>query len=91
MFYVQYFSKCGSIHYATIATKKDPKNPSAKLSMGYGFVRYKWKADAERALKTLQMTVLQGKTLELKRSERTLTYVNTFILNFLGLQYLKNY
>ncbi|XP_031835387.2 putative RNA-binding protein 19 isoform X1 [Nomia melanderi] len=68
-----YFSKCGPIHYATIATKKDPKNPSAKLSMGYGFVRYKWKADAERALKTLQMTVLQGKTLELKRSERTLT------------------
>ncbi|XP_017877575.1 probable RNA-binding protein 19 [Ceratina calcarata] len=69
----EYFGKCGPLHYATIATKKDPKNPGGKLSMGYGFVRYKWKADADRALKTLQMTVLNGKTLELKRSERTLT------------------
>lgn len=42
--------------------------------MGYGFVRYKRKTDADRALKVLQMTVLDGKTLELKRSERTLTY-----------------
>lgn len=46
--------------------------------MGYGFVRYKRKADADRALKVLQMTVLDGKTLELKRSERTLTYVYNF-------------
>ncbi|XP_076242891.1 putative RNA-binding protein 19 isoform X2 [Calliopsis andreniformis] len=68
-----YFSKCGPVHYATIATKKDPKNPGTKLSMGYGFVRYTRKADAERALKVLQMTVLEGKTLELKRSERTLS------------------
>ena len=40
--------------------------------MGYGFVRYKFKADAEKALKQLQMTTYDGKTLELKRSERTL-------------------
>ncbi|KAG8037374.1 hypothetical protein G9C98_005584 [Cotesia typhae] len=68
----EYFSKCGRIHYATVATKKDPKNPGEKLSMGYGFVRYKYKADADRALKELQMTLLEGKTLELKRSQRTL-------------------
>ena len=68
-----YFSKCGPLHYASIATKKDVKNPGGKLSMGYGFVRYKRKADADRALKVLQMTVLDGKSLELKRSERTLT------------------
>ncbi|XP_050579590.1 probable RNA-binding protein 19 isoform X2 [Bombus affinis] len=68
-----YFGKCGALHYVSIATKKDPKNPGAKLSMGYGFVRYKRKVDADRALKVLQMTVLEGKTLELKRSERTLT------------------
>ncbi|CAD1479371.1 unnamed protein product, partial [Heterotrigona itama] len=68
-----YFGKCGAVHYATIATKKDPKNPGAKLSMGYGFVRYKRKVDADRALKVLQMTVFDGKTLELKRSERMLT------------------
>lgn len=34
------------------------------------------KADADRALKTLQMTVLDGKSLELKRTEKILeTYV----------------
>ncbi|XP_015191541.1 PREDICTED: probable RNA-binding protein 19 [Polistes dominula] len=68
----EYFAKCGPIHYAMIATKKDLSNPGGKLSMGYGFVRYKYQHDANRALKTLQMTVLDGKTLELKRSERTL-------------------
>lgn len=67
-----HFKRCGQLHYATVATKKDPKNPSAKLSMGYGFVRYKYKVHAERALKELQMTDLDGKTIELKRSERTL-------------------
>jgi len=50
----------------------DPENPAKKLSMGYGFIRYKRKADADYALKTLQMSVLDGKCLELKRSERTL-------------------
>ncbi|EFN75799.1 Probable RNA-binding protein 19 [Harpegnathos saltator] len=68
-----YFSKCGRLHYVMIATKKDPKNPGNNLSMGYGFVRYKRKYDADRALKTLQMSVLDGKSLELKRSERILT------------------
>lgn len=67
-----YFGKCGVVHYVTITTKKDPENPAKKLSMGYGFVRYKRKHDADRALKTLQMSVLDGKSLELKRSERTL-------------------
>ncbi|KAK0097935.1 hypothetical protein PV326_012614 [Microctonus aethiopoides] len=68
----KYFSKCGAVHYANVATKKDPNNPGEKLSMGYGFVRYKYKMDTDRALKQLQMTELEGKTLELKRSERTL-------------------
>ncbi|XP_077267436.1 putative RNA-binding protein 19 [Temnothorax americanus] len=67
-----YFGKCGPLHYVTIATKKDPENAAKKLSMGYGFIRYKRKLDADRALKTLQMSVLDGKSLELKRSERTL-------------------
>ncbi|XP_011500758.1 PREDICTED: probable RNA-binding protein 19 [Ceratosolen solmsi marchali] len=68
----KYFSKCGPLHYANISMKKDPNNPGKKLSMGYGFVRYKLKVDAERALKELQMRSLDGKSLELKRSERTL-------------------
>ncbi|XP_033210187.1 probable RNA-binding protein 19 [Belonocnema kinseyi] len=68
----KHFSRCGPLHYATVAMKKDPNNLSAKLSMGYGFVRYKYKVHTDRALKELQMTNLDGKTLELKRSERTL-------------------
>ncbi|XP_011866993.1 PREDICTED: probable RNA-binding protein 19 [Vollenhovia emeryi] len=67
-----YFGKCGPLHYVTIATKKNPENPAEKLSMGYGFIRFKRKLDADRALKTLQMSVLDGKSIELKRSERTL-------------------
>ncbi|XP_001605134.2 probable RNA-binding protein 19 [Nasonia vitripennis] len=68
----KHFSKCGKLHYASVSTKKDPKNPGNKLSMGYGFVRYKFKSDCERALKELQTSNLDGKTLDLKRSERTL-------------------
>ncbi|KAF7990450.1 hypothetical protein HCN44_000255 [Aphidius gifuensis] len=69
----EYFSKCGPLQYATVAKKKDPQNPGEKLSMGYAFVRYKCKADADKALKDLQNTEFDGRTLELKRSERTLT------------------
>lgn len=54
----------------TIARKKDPKTPGQFLSMGYGFVQYYKKEDANEALKMLQVTTLDGKSLELKRSER---------------------
>lgn len=57
--------------YATVATKKDPNNPGGKLSMGYGFVQFYLKKHADEALKTLQQSTLDGKSLELKRSERT--------------------
>ncbi|CAH2096088.1 unnamed protein product [Euphydryas editha] len=66
----EHFSSCGKIHSVTIAKKKDPKNPGQFLSMGYGFVQYlKWEHTNE-ALKELQSSILDGKTLELKRSER---------------------
>ncbi|KAK9877154.1 hypothetical protein WA026_016897 [Henosepilachna vigintioctopunctata] len=68
----KHFTNCGKIHYASIATKKDKNNPSVTLSMGYGFVRFKTKDAADKALKSMQQTVLDGKSLELKRSERTL-------------------
>ncbi|KAL3284900.1 hypothetical protein HHI36_019035 [Cryptolaemus montrouzieri] len=68
----KHFENCGKIHYATVATKKDKNNPGSILSMGYGFVRFKTKAATDKALKTLQQSVLDGKSLELKRSERTL-------------------
>ncbi|CAH1966721.1 unnamed protein product [Acanthoscelides obtectus] len=68
----KHFEGCGKIHYANLATKKDKSDPKNKLSMGYGFVRYVHKQSADKALKKLQQSVLDGKSLELKRSERTL-------------------
>ncbi|XP_072949367.1 probable RNA-binding protein 19 [Epargyreus clarus] len=65
-----HFAVCGKLHSVTIAKKKDPKNPGQFLSMGYGFVQYYKSQHANEALKLLQNTTLDGKTLELKRSER---------------------
>lgn len=67
----KHFAKCGKIKYATVATKNNPQKPGEKLSMGYGFVRFMREADAEEALKKLQFSELDGKSLELKRSERS--------------------
>ncbi|XP_023938521.2 probable RNA-binding protein 19 [Bicyclus anynana] len=66
----EHFSGCGNIHSVTIAKKKDPKNPGKMLSMGYGFVQFVKKEHANEALKELQSSTLDGKSLELKRSER---------------------
>ncbi|CAG4987162.1 unnamed protein product [Parnassius apollo] len=66
----EHFRKCGKIHSVIIAKKKDPKNPGQFLSMGYGFVQFYRKEQATEALKLLQSSNLDGKTLELKRSER---------------------
>nr|CAD7428958.1 unnamed protein product [Timema monikensis] len=68
----EHFKKCGPIHYVTVALKKDPKKPGELLSMGYGFIQFKKKASADKALKTLQQSVLEGFSVELKRSNRTL-------------------
>lgn len=66
----EHFAGCGRIYSVTIAKKKDPKNPGHFLSMGYGFIQYIRKEHANEALKELQSSTLDGKTLELKRSER---------------------
>lgn len=67
----EHFSKCGNIVSATVAEKKDPKNPNSKLSMGYGFVEFSSKDSADAALRDLQFSKLDNHTLELKRSNRT--------------------
>ncbi|XP_068633002.1 probable RNA-binding protein 19 [Battus philenor] len=66
----EHFRSCGKIHNVIVAKKKDPKNPGKFLSMGYGFVQFYKKTQANEALKSLQSSILDGKTLELKRSER---------------------
>ncbi|XP_017770776.1 PREDICTED: probable RNA-binding protein 19 [Nicrophorus vespilloides] len=69
----KHFASCGKISYANVVTKKDLNDPTKKLSMGYGFVRFYHKESINKALKNLQQSVLDGKSLELKRSERTLS------------------
>ncbi|KAI4470082.1 rna binding protein [Holotrichia oblita] len=68
----KHFESCGKVYYATVATKKDKNDPSKRLSMGYGFVQFMYKSGINKALKMLQQSDLDGKSLELKRSERTL-------------------
>lgn len=50
-------------------------DPQQQLSMGFGFVQFIHKSSADAALKNLQQSQLDGKSLELKRSERTLKFV----------------
>lgn len=40
--------------------------------MGYGFVQFYKMRSLENALKTLQQSILDGHSIELKRSNRTL-------------------
>ena len=71
-----HFQTCGKIFSVTIATKKNTKTDQF-LSMGYGFVTFLLKSSAEKALKTLQLSRLQGHCLELKRSNRANTNKDT--------------
>ncbi len=63
-----HFAKCGQIHSATIAYKKD--TGKGLLSMGYGFVQFVYKKSAQKALKEMQHSLLDGHSLELKISNR---------------------
>ena len=75
LFCVQHFKTCGPIHEVSVAMKKDPKNPQQLISLGYGFIQFKKRADSEKALKTLQHSVLNEHAIELKCSNRTVKYV----------------
>jgi multiple RNA-binding domain-containing protein 1 len=72
---VQHFKKCGPIHDVSVAKKKDLKDPRKLISLGYGFIQFKKRASTEKALKTLQQSVLNEHAIELKRSNRTVKYV----------------
>lgn len=68
-----HFKHIGKIHTVQVARKKDPENPQNKISLGYGFIQFKKRVSTERALKLMQMTNIDGNTVELKRSDRTLS------------------
>ena len=64
------FSKVGIVKKAEIARKRNMKNPTHPLSMGFGFVEFSSEQAAQQALKELQHTELDGHKLELKISHR---------------------
>ncbi|KAL9480052.1 hypothetical protein ACSS6W_004838 [Trichoderma asperelloides] len=55
---------------ARVKTKIDPKKPGQTLSMGFGFVEFRSKSQAQVALKTMDGYVLDGHTLGVKASHR---------------------
>ncbi|WDK11174.1 RNA recognition domain-containing protein [Colletotrichum graminicola] len=55
---------------ARVKTKMDPKKPGQVLSMGFGFVIFKTKEQAQAALKTMDGFVLEGHTLAVKGSHK---------------------
>ncbi|CAN3371506.1 hypothetical protein DIURU_000202 [Diutina rugosa] len=60
-----------------VKTKPNPKDTSKPLSMGYGFVEFRTKDQAETAIKTLDGYVLQGHRIQLKLSHRPGTQTDT--------------
>lgn len=62
----RHFEPCGPIFSATVAQKKDSKNPGKFLSMGYGFIQFMTKKATVIALKEMQNSTLDGHVIELK-------------------------
>lgn len=68
----QHFKHIGRIHHIQVAMKKDPDDPKSRIPLGYGFIQFKLQKDTEKALKIMQITNIDGNSVELKRSDRTL-------------------
>ena len=64
------FSKTGGIKNVSVARKRNMKDPSQPLSMGFGFVEFSSPESAKQAVKDLQNHELSGHKLELKLSHR---------------------
>ena len=64
------FSKIGNVKNVSVARKRDMKDPSQPLSMGFGFVEFSSPESAKQAVKDLQNHELSGHKLELKLSHR---------------------
>ncbi|RDA92896.1 hypothetical protein CP533_3844 [Ophiocordyceps camponoti-saundersi (nom. inval.)] len=57
---------------ARVKTKADPKKPGQTLSMGFGFVEFRSKAQAQAAIEALDGFVLDGHALVIRASHRGL-------------------
>ena len=60
------FEAIGPVRSVKIARKKNLKDPSRPLSMGFGFVEFGSREDAVRAIGSLQGTTVDGHALTLK-------------------------
>ena len=56
--------------FSRVQTKPDPKRPGERLSMGYGFVGFKTRQEAQKALGGLEGFEIDGKALEVKFAQR---------------------
>ncbi|VDP09764.1 unnamed protein product [Soboliphyme baturini] len=68
--FAKHFERIGPLVYATVAKKSNPAKAGELLSMGYGFVQFRKSVDASRALKELQNSTIDGRSITLKFSER---------------------
>ena len=64
------FSSLPSFVFARVSTKPDPKNAAGRLSMGFGFLGFKTRDAAAKALKGLKGYKLDGHELEVKFAQR---------------------
>ncbi|XP_052894903.1 probable RNA-binding protein 19 [Anopheles moucheti] len=71
------FRKVGAIHSVQVVRTKDLSGSGRNESRGYGFIQFKRRQAAEYALKNLQSVELDGRTVELVRSDRTLRTAET--------------
>lgn len=64
------FKNLEGFQVAQVKTKANPKKPGSYLSMGFGFIEFKTKENANVALKVMEGYVLDGHKLQLKISHR---------------------
>ncbi|POS80467.1 RNA recognition domain-containing protein [Diaporthe helianthi] len=64
------FKPLGGFVKAQVKTKTDPKKPGQVLSMGFGFVHFRSKAQAEAAVRAMNGFVLDKHTLAVKASHK---------------------
>ncbi|KAI3395105.1 hypothetical protein diail_1785 [Diaporthe ilicicola] len=64
------FESLNGFVHAQVKTKTDPKKPGQVLSMGFGFVHFRSKVQAEAAVKAMNGFVLDNHTLAVKASHK---------------------
>ncbi|CCF55986.1 hypothetical protein KAFR_0A05510 [Kazachstania africana CBS 2517] len=65
------FSQFSGFVIAQVKTKPDSKHPGKTVSMGFGFVEFRTKEQANAVIAALDGTVIDGHKIQLKLSHRT--------------------